>query len=276
MTNATAIGTPPIPGARVLVVDDELQVRSTLVRSLSLLGYQADEAGSGHQALKMLEGTCYDVMVLDIRMPGMDGVQVMQRAHQMRPDLIIVVLTAYAALESAVAAVRSGAVDYLRKPASAYDIAAAAASALEKRAGALRHQHLLEVMDEALNELCETRVSIEPSPTHSPEHPLRAGPITLDLERRLVFISDTGDTDDSVAELTAAEAALLVYLMQHAGTVLSCHELARTALGYEVSKEEAPSIVRPHVYRLRRKLETDPRKPRLIRTVHGRGYFFAP
>jgi DNA-binding NarL/FixJ family response regulator len=65
MTNTNMMAAPPIPGARVLIVDDELQLRSTLVRSLSLLGYQADEASSGHQALEMLEDTPCDVMVLD-------------------------------------------------------------------------------------------------------------------------------------------------------------------------------------------------------------------
>ena len=62
MTNANMMAAPPIPGARVLIVDDELQLRSTLVRSLNLLGYQADEASSGHQALEMLEGVPYDVI----------------------------------------------------------------------------------------------------------------------------------------------------------------------------------------------------------------------
>jgi DNA-binding response OmpR family regulator len=274
MNNMTV--TPPIPGARVLIVDDELQLRSTLVRALSLLGYQADGASSGHQALEMLEGVPYDVMVLDICMPGMDGVQVMQRAHQMCPDLIIIVLTAHAAVESAIAAVRSGAVDYLRKPASAYDIATAAAEALQQRAEKLRHQHLLEAMSQTLDELRGVKESEEPLPTHNPGRFLCVGPVTLDLEKRLAVVVRAKDAGGSTVKLTADEAALLAYLMQHAGTVLSCHKLAQAALGYDVSKEEAQSIVRPHVYRLRRKLEADPREPRLIRTVHGRGYFFAP
>jgi DNA-binding response OmpR family regulator len=274
MNNMTV--TPPIPGARVLIVDDELQLRSTLVRALSLLGYQADGASSGYQALEMLEGVPYDVMVLDIYMPGMDGVQVMQRAHQMCPDLIIIVLTAHAAVESAIAAVRSGAVDYLRKPASAYDIAAAAANALQQRAEKLRHQHLLEAMSQTLDELRGVKELEEPLPTRGPERFLCVGPVTLDLERRIVAVVGGDDIDGSTAELTAAETVLLGYLMRHYGTVLSCHELAQATLGYDVSEEEARSIVRPHVYRLRRKLEADPREPHLIRTVHGRGYFFTP
>jgi DNA-binding response OmpR family regulator len=267
--------TPPIPGARVLVADDELQVRSALVRSLDLLGYRADEAGSGYQALEMLEGTPYDVMVVDVCMPGMDGVEVMQRARQARPDLIIIVLTAYAALESAIAAVRFGAVDYLRKPASAYDIAAAAASALRQRAENLRRQHLLQVMSQALDELRGDRASGGLLPRRNQDHFLCIGPVTLDLEKCLAVVAKGDDAAGCTVELTASEAALLAYLMKYPGTVFSCYEMAHVALGYDVSEEEARSIVRPHVYRLRRKLETNPCEPRLIRTVHGRGYFFA-
>jgi len=274
MTHVTL--TPPISGARMLIVDDEPEVRSTLVRSLGLLGYQADEAGSGHQALEMLEGTPYAVMVLDMRMPGMDGVQVMQRARQIHPDLIIIVLTAHAELDSAIAAVKSGAVDYLRKPASAYGIAAAAAQALRRRAESLHHQHLLQVMSQAMDELRGVKASKQPLLTHNLERFLRAGPITLDLEKRLAFVAGSGGAGGSNVELTASEATLLAYMMQRPDTVLSCHELAQNALGYDVSGEEARSIVRPHIFRLRRKLETDPQEPRLIRTVQGRGYLFTP
>ncbi|MBU0703722.1 MAG: response regulator, partial [Chloroflexi bacterium] len=127
MTSLAA--TSVTPETRVLVVDDETHVRSALARSLALLGYRADEAASGHHALAMLERTPYDAMVLDIRMPGMDGVEIMRRVHHVYPDLHIIVLTGHATLESAIVAVKSNAADYLLKPASVYDIAAAIANA---------------------------------------------------------------------------------------------------------------------------------------------------
>jgi DNA-binding response OmpR family regulator len=266
---------PPIPGAHVLVVDDELQVRSALVRSLSLLGYRADAACDGNQALKTLERTSYDLMVLDICMPGLDGVQVMQQARQMHPDLAIIVLTGHAALDSAIAAVKSGAVDYLHKPASTHDIAAAAARALRPRAEHLHQRRLLAVMEQALNQLRGVKATEETAPIDDPEYTLCSGRVALDLEKRRAVVAASDDTDARHAELTGDQAELLAYLMRHPGAVLSCHELAQDALGYDVSTEEAQNIVRPHIYRLRRKLEADPREPRLIRTVHGRGYFFA-
>ena len=249
MTSLTA--TSVIPEARVLVVDDEAHVRSALARSLTLLGYRADEAASGHHALAMLERTPYDAMVLDIRMPGMDGVEVMQWAYQMYPDLSIILLTGHASLESAITAVRSNAADYLLKPASVYDIAAAIARALQQRA------------------------QQGPPRALPPERFLCVGPVTLDRERHLTLVADTSGGRSLGARLTVSESALLVHLMQHPDTVFSCRELARTALDYDVSRREAQSIVRPHIYRLRKKIEPDPGHPRLIRNVPGEGYFFA-
>lgn len=240
---------PPVLGARVLVVDDELPIRSALVRSLTLLGYDADEASSGYQALEMLERRHYDVMVVDLRMPGMDGTEVMQQAHRIHPKLPIIVLTGYGTLESAMIAIRSGAVDYLLKPAKIRDLAAVVAKALQERLAALG----------------------EPVT----ESTLRVGPITLDQQKRLVIVS-TGSTDNILqAELTPSEVTLLAYLMQRPGIVVSCQELGR-ALGYEVSAEEAQVIVRPHISRLRKKVEPEPERTQLIHTVLARGYVFSP
>jgi DNA-binding response OmpR family regulator len=262
--------TPPIPEARLLVVDDESHVRSALARSLALRGYRADEASSGYQALRMLESTPYDLLLLDIRMPGMDGVEVMQRARQLRPDLLIIVLTGHATLDSAIAAVKSHATDYLLKPVGLHDVAAAVARALRQRAQSLRRQHLLEVIDQTLDALRETEVPAQAPPAL--ERFLRAGPVTLDSERRLAVV---GGTPSRTAELTENEASILAYLMARPDQAISSRELARTALGYDVTEQEAQNIVRPHVFRLRRKLEADPREPRLICTVRGRGYLFA-
>lgn len=262
--------TPPIPEARLLVVDDESHVRSALARSLVLRGYRADEASSGYQALRMLESTPYDLLLLDIRMPGMDGVEVMQRARQLRPELLIIVLTGHATLESAIAAVKSHATDYLLKPVGLHDVAAAVARALQQRAQSLRRQHLLEVIDQTLDALREAEAPAQAPPAL--ERFLRAGPVTLDSERRLAVV---GGTPARTAELTENEAYILAYLMARPDQAVSSRELARAALGYDVTEQEAQNIVRPHVFRLRRKLEADPREPRLICTVRGRGYLFA-
>lgn len=240
------------PEARVLVVDDETHVRSALAHALTLMGHYADEAASGYHALQMLERTPYDVMVLDIRMPGMDGVEVMSRASQLYPDLHIIILTGHAALESAIAAVKFHAVDYLLKPASVHDIAAAIASAMQQsaREKSARMPALMRF--------------------------LRAGPVILDRERHLIIVTGTDDAGSHRTKLTVSESALLSHLMQHPNVIFSYRELAQTALGYDVSEREAQSLIRPHISRLRKKIELDLGQPRLIRTAPGKGYLFTP
>jgi two-component system KDP operon response regulator KdpE len=268
--------TSPIPDARVLVVDDEAQVRSALVRSLSLLGYRASEACSGAQALEILEHTPYEAMVLDLRMPGMDGIEVMRRARRLWPGLAIIILTGHATLETAISAVKSHAADYLLKPASVHDVASAIDGALGQSAVKLRRQHLLQVMEDALDEVRTMETPSEVSSAPAPQQVLRRGCITLDRDRRLAVVEGDADGASATVALTVCETKLLAYLMQHPDRVLSCRELARHALGYEIGEREAQNIVRPHICRLRRKLEPDPAHPRLIRTSPGKGYLFVP
>jgi DNA-binding response OmpR family regulator len=284
--------------ARLLVVDDEPRLRAGLRELFNLMGYQVEEAASGREALQLLEGASYDLMVLDIRMPGMDGIEVMRRTRQICPDLPIVVLTAHASLESAIAAVKSDAVDYLHKPIDIEDLAATISRALQERAEQLRRQRLLDVMGDALDVLREGSApppvsspvpvsETEPvfetaSADHLPTFPelapapaerfLRAGPLTLDRQKRLVVVA--GDPALTV-ELTEREAAALIVLMEQPNQVLSYSRLARVLTDYDLDKLEAQNMVRLCIHRLRRKIEANPRKPDLIRTVRGRGYFFS-
>ncbi len=241
------------PEAHLLIADDDREVRSILVRFFRLLGYRADGAASGPQALAMVARTTYDVAVVDIRMPGMDGVELMRQLRQKSPELAIILLTGHGSLESAIAAVREHVTDYLLKPVSNREIAAAVAKALEER---VRSVNRGQVRDEPA------------------ERYVQAGPLTLDRERRVVVLSSP--SGDVRAQLTPSEAALLAYLMEHRGRAVATQELAQAALGYEVSGVEAPELVRPHIARLRKKLEPGPEHLRLVRTVAGVGYVFAP
>lgn len=245
---------------RLLIVDDEAEVRRSLALLLNGLGYVVDDAASGEEALAHLSIRRYDLMLLDLRMPGMDGVEVMARARQAHPDLPIIILTGYATLESAIAAVRCGAADYLLKPASVHQIARAIQKALQ-RPGTGRRPVPADAP--------------EPPPDESPEATLSAGPLTLDLTSGRVVVA-CGDGEARSVFLTGSEAALLARLMRAPGQVFSCSALAREVWGADLSPAEASELVRAAVHRLRYKVESDPRHPTLIRTAFGKGYYFCP
>jgi heterodisulfide reductase subunit A len=103
-------------GFRILVVDDELIVRDSLKEWLNEEGFAVDMAGSGSEALEQLTQRSYQLMLLDIKMPGMDGVEVLQKAREDSPDINVIMMTAYATVETAVEAMKIGALDYLVKP----------------------------------------------------------------------------------------------------------------------------------------------------------------
>jgi DNA-binding response OmpR family regulator len=239
--------------ARLLVVDDEANLRAGLRDLLSLMGYQVEEAASGYEALGLLESQHYDLMVLDIRMPGIDGI------------------------ESAIAAVKTDAVDYMLKPFNIDDLATTISQALEERAETLRHQQLLSLIGSALDTLDQSKgpaasSSLPPTPPTHRERFLHAGPMTLDRHKRLVVMQ--GDPPRTI-ELTDGETAILAVLMEHPNEVLSCSEMVHVAMGYDLDEQDAQNQVRLYVFRLRRKIEVDASNPLLIRTVRGRGYFLA-
>lgn len=264
----------PLSPARLLIVDDEPHIRSALSKALSLLGYMVDEADGGVAALARLQEKEYDLMVLDMRMPDMDGTEVMQQVRQFQPELLIIILTGHASLENAIAAIKSEAVDYLLKPVSTHEIAEAVQRALYKRSERLHQRHLVQVIGDALDALRQTDPTCAASDGREKDSPRfrRVRPLTLDYQKRLVIIE--GQPDQTL-QLTEGETAVLARLMARPDEVISCEELVRQAWGEDLKENEAQSVVRPHIFRLRRKLEAVLSGVRLIHTLRRRGYFFS-
>jgi len=100
----------------VLIVDDEIYIRMTLSCALEKLNFSVDTAASGTEALKKLAERSYAVMLLDLRIPGMDGMEVLKRVPEIRPEVKVVIITAYGSVDAAVEAMKLGAVDFLQKP----------------------------------------------------------------------------------------------------------------------------------------------------------------
>ena len=135
---------------RVLVVDDELCTSYALAQAFRSSGFVADIAASGEEALHKLEHSPYDVMVLDLHMPGMSGENLMPIVRTRWPELPVIVLTGHATLDSAITAVKTGVTDYLRKPIGMHEVVAAVERALQKRAERRRREHLVQLIYQAL------------------------------------------------------------------------------------------------------------------------------
>ena len=274
------------PKARLLVVDDADDIRLAISEILIDQGYVVDVAASGAAALQALERATYDLMLLDLKMPGIDGVEVMKRVRASGRDLPVVIITAHPTVESAIIAVRTGVRDYLPKPFGADELLAVVERIIAARAREQRRKLLLDTITETVAQLQSSGVTSSPPSTPPPGRwtdaaanptgtraPLKAGQLCLDREKRRVFLCDKEDTPE---ELTEGEAAILSQLMARPDGVFSCRDLAIEALDYEALDEyEAQSIVRPYIFRLRQKVELDPRHPQFIRTVRGRGYYLS-
>jgi len=101
---------------RVLIVDDEKNIRLTLSQSLDSLGIETDTAANGEEALAKLEERDFGLMLLDLKMPGMDGIEVLKEVREIRPEIRVIIITAYGTIESAIEAMKLGAVDFIQKP----------------------------------------------------------------------------------------------------------------------------------------------------------------
>ncbi|MFW6106756.1 MAG: response regulator [bacterium] len=100
----------------VLVVDDEKNIRLTLVQALDTLGFNCDTAVNGEEALEKLEGKDFGLMLLDLKMPGMNGLDVLEKVRETRPDIKVIIITAHGTIDSAVGAMKLGAIDFIQKP----------------------------------------------------------------------------------------------------------------------------------------------------------------
>jgi DNA-binding response OmpR family regulator len=256
---------------RILVVDDEATTRISLAELLRLEGYDVSIAASGEDALEVIDrNPPFDLMVLDIKMPGMDGLQLTEAVQRRSPDTVIILLTAFGTLETAIQALRRGAHDYLLKPCPVSQILESVRKGLSKRHQERQRKELVSRLEQTLSELraIEQPDAAVAPPVSSVERYLEVQDVRLDRERHQVWIGDRP------VDLTPTEFKLLSYLMERADQVCSPQQLVRQAQGYETDPWGARAIVRVHIRRLRRKLEPDPARPRYIVNVRGVGYTF--
>jgi two-component system phosphate regulon response regulator PhoB len=259
---------------RIMIVDDENTLRETMADLLAVGGRDVITAASGEEALAYLEGDPFDLLIVDLIMPGIDGLQVIDVAQKVSPQAKIIMLTAYGTLDSAIQAMRRGATDYLLKPATAPEIEAAVGRALQMRYEEARREELIQRIGTAFDELRgkgngpATLAHPQPTPPRQ-ERFLQARGIIIDLQKHIVTMGG------KALELTPTELRLLSTLIARADQVMSCRELVYHVQNYETDEREARSIIRVYIRRLRKKIEPDPASPSYILNVRGAGYMFS-
>jgi two-component system, OmpR family, KDP operon response regulator KdpE len=220
---------------RVLVVDDERPIRRFLRTSLIAHGYEFFEASNGEEALRMAASERPDLIILDLGLPDIDGVEITRRLREWTQTPIIILSVLDQELNK-INALDAGADDYLTKPFGVGELVARIRVAMRHAAPA------------------------ESQPVYQCEE------LVVDLNRRLVTLRG------SEISLTPIEYDLLKHLIQHAGKVLTHRQLLRLVWGS--AYEDQAHLLRVNISNLRHKIESDPTRPRFILTEPGVGYRF--
>jgi two-component system, OmpR family, response regulator ResD len=222
----------------VLVVDDEPTIRDVVVQYLRREGYATLEAGDGNSARDLLEREWPSLVVLDLMLPGTDGLALCRWIRE-RSELPVIMLTARGEEADRIVGLELGADDYVTKPFSPRELVARVRTVLRRSA----------------------------APVHAHER-LRFGELEIDAAAREV------QKRGKVLRLTAREFDLLLFLARHPRRVFSRDQLMSRVWGYEPAFDSGTITV--HVRRLREKIEDDPARPRHLETVWGVGYRLSP
>lgn len=263
----------------ILVVEDDTATRLSLVAVLEKAGYHVTSAVNGETALSLLAQTsaathAYDVVITDIQMGVVSGMDVMQAARNQDEYTSIIILTGFGSMETAIAAIRAGAYDYLHKPCEPTDLLACVTGAVQKR----KDERLKAETVQAVQQLAESIQSNQPS---SYSHPMphqdttNSGDTGAETSPRLIQIGllciDTARHSVSYngqpVHLTPTEYDLLLCLANANGHTLAYEAITQFTHNCETGRHEAHILLKPHIHKLRRKIKSD-----YFVNVRGFGY----
>jgi DNA-binding response OmpR family regulator len=230
----------PAATARILVIEDDPNVAEVVSRYLAREGFDVDVSTDGLAGLRMALDAPPDLLVLDLMLPGLSGLEVLRRLRLSAP-VPVIMLTARSTEEAKVSGLEFGADDYVAKPFSPRELTARVKAVLRRAGGGID------------------------APTGSAV--VCAGPLELDVSTR------EARREGRTLELTVKEFDLLAYLMRHPSRAFRREELLEQVWGFSCGDT---STVTVHVSRLREKVEADPASPRFVKTVRGIGYRFEP
>jgi DNA-binding response OmpR family regulator len=257
----------------ILIIDDEAGLRQMMARLLQRAGYDVTTAANGKEGIALASEYTFDLVYLDIRMPGLNGLEVLNLIHANFPDLPVVLFTAQPDLHSAVEALRRGATDYLLKPLKPQTVIDRTGAILASKQEERRKRELQRQIDALQMELYSIQnakghdVDSGTQPGSSGDDRfIKRGQLTIDLLTRRATMNTRA------VSLPTATFDYLVVLARHAPHVVDFQTLVAEAQGYETDVREAQELCRWHVHHIRQVLEPNPRKPIHLLNVRGTGY----
>ena len=257
----------------ILIVDDEASLRQTLARILQRTGFEVTTAAGGNEALALISQQSFDLIYLDIRMPDISGLEALKTIHAKLPELPVILFTAQPDLNSAVEALRSGAIDYLLKPLKPQTVIDRTQSILadkqkERRKRELQRQ--MEALQAELNALekddTQPLDQVSAQIATSDDRFVKRGRLTLDMHTRRVTMNER------VINLPPTSFDYLLVLARHTPNVVDYQTLVSEAQGYETDPHEAQELTKWHIHHIRQAIEPDARNPIFVINVRGMGY----
>jgi DNA-binding response OmpR family regulator len=256
---------------KVLIIDDEPALRQTLARILQQAGLETTTAENGEQGLAFLQANNFDLIYLDIRMPGLAGLEVLDLIRAGHPTTPVILFTAQPDLSSALEALRRGATDYLLKPLKPETIIERTQTLLAAQYKERRKREILAQIDALQAELknLDDNSPASSIPMQTPplaERYLKRGTLTFDLHARRLSIGER------LVSLPPTSFDYLLVLARHAPDVVDYQTLVAEAQGYKAEMREAQELTKWHIHHIRQAIEPDTRKPAYLINVRGTGY----
>jgi DNA-binding response OmpR family regulator len=268
---------------KILIVDDEPNILLYLSEALEDENYAITTKNNGREAISALAKDEFDLLLVDLKLKDLDGLQVLREARNRWPDIVVIMLTGHGSLESAIEAIKYGAFDYLLKPVGVADLKNSIQRGLEKQQAALQQRRLANQAREFARAIIEGG---EITPTGGQNQPEltsnRHDSIKRAADTEIIEVNDVSvdvkkhevRRSGHLLSLTPTEFNLLVTLMNNAGRVLSCKALVKEVHNYDLSEYDSRSMIRVHIKHLRHKIERDPNNPEYIHNIRGLGYKF--
>ena len=261
------------PGGHILIIDDEASLRQTMARILQRAGYEVTTAANGQEGLALVSEHLFDLLYLDIRMPDINGLELLKTIHAKFPELPVILFTAQPDLNSAVEALRRGATDYLLKPLKPQTVIDRTRAILADKQKERRKRELQRQIDALQAELnsfeFEGRASIDSKQGQPPapdDRFVTRGGLILDLHTRRVTMNA------HAVNLSPTSFDYLLVLARHCPNIVDFQTLVSEAQGYETDTREAQELTKWHVHHIRQAIEPDARNPVHVINVRGKGY----